>query len=1197
MTMVDWKGVGLIEFPEDMSQEDINQRLSDQEFYFDEQFGIPSDPGFWAEIMPDAVERGFRKTVMGVQAARSLNPDLPIIGLSNEEAAIAIREQKARINDIPMSAETSAVLQDVMDQDFFEAVGTMIVNPGAAASIIGEGLGGSVPAAAATIAAVAVPSLMGLALGPLGVIAAGGTAAGTTSFATEYANTLIDHMMDDGGVDVMDVDEVAAALSNEELMAEAKESAVARGIPVGFVDAAAFALGGVFSNFVKAGRGGAKAGIEVGEDSIKVAPTEQIANPRSRAFELAGMTSMETAGGIGGEALAQLSDEGAINRPGELAIEGLAQGLIGGPTNLVSYLSAEYAARKKAGDKLETDVSNLPAEQVVDTEAISINSINESVKAEKNIGVTSSNEYLNKLQEKITKREDRIRALEEEAAAGDTTPERANTILTKKIPQLKAKLAQEKPMLRYLADLNEDYTFIDESADRGFGYGRLPHQMELSRRPTKIDPDSIWGSLSSLFSRSTAAVEGAAQNPDSPNAPVIRNMLNTTKGFFYDVKIIKGQRINELNKIIEPFRMEFRIPGLSSLRESGRGSGAYGVNRNISKAMTKALKGDLTPDNLRAVMDKNNIPENLRPAFVNSVQQARAMLDDMQQSAEQSGVGVGYEKNYVKVDMSPLFGNSRNARKLRERAIKALIQRKVLSEKQAKNLFDRMQDGYRSNKAASSDLSELIKYGVIPEPTRQQTFQKARTLLPKVREVLIEEDIVPTDFYEVMRRYIGQHAIAIPTASRIKPVRQQIAAMQKTGKLSREDDFALGKLLDVTRAVEGKYGTGASGMSRGARTALSTLISAMYIITLGMAGVASLGEVMVMTAHSKPGDVLYKGGKKMLHVMSRKFARSFKPNLKKSEVEEGLEVFIYVSAPELAERYTSQSVVDFSTKATEKFFLLNLLTQITQATRIMAAGAFESAIDRDVSILKTADKNSKEYRQAMMRMRKLGVPENRVTSMTPEMRQMAILSGIDQTVMTPDPTNRPLWMSNPYLAPIAMLKSFATVFGNTIGKMVWDEVVVGQTSYGEKLTKGERAAKALRYATMLSLLMSAQMVIELFRDQIRNWDDEDQDYDDATSFEFLMESGKNTMIFGLATPILDAFSAQKYGKTFTGSLLGPIPDKVDRLVRAASVAATEGEIKLLVREFLRNTPLIAVNPGARRSLEEGILEELNSILD
>jgi hypothetical protein len=263
----------------------------------------------------------------------------------------------------------------------------------------------------------------------------------------------------------------------------------------------------------------------------------------------------------------------------------------------------------------------------------------------------------------------------------------------------------------------------------------------------------------------------------------------------------------------------------------------------------------------------------------------------------------------------------------------------------------------------------------------------------------------------------------------------------------------------------------------------------------------------------------------------------------------------------------------------------------------MAAGAFESAIDRDVSILKTADKNSKEYRQAMMRMRKLGVPENRVTSMTPEMRQMAILSGIDQTVMTPDPTNRPLWMSNPYLAPIAMLKSFATVFGNTIGKMVWDEVVVGQTSYGEKLTKGERAAKALRYATMLSLLMSAQMVIELFRDQIRNWDDEDQDYDDATSFEFLMESGKNTMIFGLATPILDAFSAQKYGKTFTGSLLGPIPDKVDRLVRAASVAVTEGEIKLLVREFLRNTPLIAVNPGARRSLEEGILEELNSILD
>lgn len=1191
MTMVDWKGVGLVEFPEDATPEEIQQVLSDQEFAIDEGFGIPSDPGFWAEIMPDAVERGFRRTVMGIQAARSLDPDLPFIGMSNEEAAIAIREQQARINDIPMSAETSAVLQDVMNQDFFEAVGTMISNPGAAASIVGEGLGGSVPAAAATIASVAVPSLMGLALSPIGAAAAGGTAAGATSFATEYANTLISHMMDEG-IDVMDVDEVAAALSNDELMAEARESAVARGIPIGLVDAAAFALGGMFSNIVKTGRGAAKAGVEVGEDSIKIAPAEQIANPRSRAFQLAGMTSMETAGGIGGEALAQLSDEGAINRPGELAIEGLAQGLIGGPTNLVSYLSAEYAARNKAGIESAEGVADLPADQTT-PEQFDIDIINRQVQLEKEAATTTSVNAIDQRLKRIERLNKKIANLEKKAKDKKTTKKRADEIIGKDIPDLKNQIAKTRTEIGPLAELN-DVTLINEAGDQGIGYGATPEILELSRRPKRSDPNSIWGFLSSLVGRSTAATERAAQNPDSANAPVIRNMLNNVKTFFPEVKIIKGTRINELNQIMEPFLQSFRIPALSMLTKAGRGSGGYGINRNISETLGKAMHGPLTVDRLNKIMNDNNVPESSRPAFVEAVQKARAMLDDLLRAEQEAGVDVVGIDDYFPVDMSPIL----KSKKKLDAAIDAVVRKTGKDRKEVEAVFQRMKESYASNTALSNDLSNLIQRGVIPEATKEQTFQKARTLMPEIRDVLVDEGLVPVDFYEVMRRRIGQHSISIPSATRIEPVRTMITDMQQQGNLSRDEEAALQNLTDVTRAVEGRYGTpGGRGMSPGARKIIQPLVTSMYVITLGMAGVASLGEIMVLTGHAKPGDVFY-GAKRMIPIVGRKLIRAFKPNLKKSEAEAALEDFlIYTSAPEMAERFTSQSVVDFSSKVTEKFFLANMLTQITQATRIVAAEAFTRAIDRDVGVLKTANKNSKEYRQAMMRMRKLGVPENRVTSMSDEMRQMAILSGIDQTVMTPDPTNRPLWMSNPYLAPVAMLKSFAAVFGNTIGKMVWDELVMGETSYGEKLTKGERAAKAFKYGTMLSLLMGAQMGIETMRDTIRNWDDEDQDYDDDDALRLIMEGGKNTMVFGLGTPILDALSAQQYGTSPTLSLLGPVVSKFDRVMRGIGAATSEGEIKLLVREAVRSIPFISVNPSARRSLEEAILEELNSIID
>ena len=1204
MTMVDWKGLGLIEFPDAMSQEDIDQRLSDQEFYFDEQFGIVSDPGLWAQAMPDSVERGFRKTVMGIQAARSLNPDIPLVGMSRDEAAIAIREQKARMDDIPMPEETRAILGQVMEQDFFEAVGTMISNPSAAASIVGEGLGGSVPAAATTIASVAVPSLFGLALSPFAAVGIGAAAAGSAGYATEYANTLIDHMMDEGNIDVMDVDAVAAALNNETLMAEAKKSAIARGVPIAMVDAAAFALGGVFSNVVRSARVGSKAGVEVGEDYVKVGSDKLVKEtplsrteielgtsptPRSRAAELVGMTGVETGGGIAGEALAQISDEGAVMRPGELAIEGLAQGLIGGPTNLVTYMSAEYSARRQAGIKDGEEPAALTGEPVVDQEQADLDTLSDTINAEQDAGVATSSSAAEESTLKINRLEKNLETAEKELNDLRYTginPKKMASLRDSGIPNIKAKIAAEKAGLNTFQ--NKNVTLINDTADQGIGSSSQPESLELSRRPTKSDPQSIWGFLSSTVSRATAASERAAQDPNSVNAPVIREMLNSVKTFFPQVKLTKAKLMSELNEQMTPFLQSFKMPVVGGLRS---GSQARGIDGNSSKAIGESLHlddADMTIANVTEIMDRNNVAPQYRPAIMDTVQRSRALLKRMLAEEQAAGVEVSaLDGGYFPVDLSPLFrGIGSNARK--QKAIKA-VGKALGSESKAKKLFDEIEDNFKREGISSPTFGKAMEN--IPA-VKKMSFQQQRTLTKKVRDVLVKEQLIPTDYYEVMRRRIGQHSIAIPSASRIEPIRRQIQKMAKDGNLTREEEAALGNLQKVTRAIEGRYGTGPEGMPRGAKAILQPIVTSMYVITLGMAGIASLGEIAVLTGYAKPGDIFY-GFRKMIPIMSRKLGRYFKPNMKKSDAELALEDFlIYVSAPEMAERFTSQSVVDFSSKVTEKFFLANLLTQITQATRIVAAEAFTRAIDRDVSVLKTASKTSKEYRQAMMRMRKLGVPENSVTSMSTEMRQMAILNGIDMTVMTPDPTNRPLWMSNPYLAPVAMLKSFATAFGNTVGKMVWDEVVVGQTAYGEKLTKGERASKAFKYAMMLSLLMGAQGAIQSTRDVIRNWDDEDEDYPEDELLNRLLDMAKGTMILGIGTPLLDALQAQKYGSSPMLALAGPVVSKVDKLLSAVGAVGSEGEIRPLVREFVRSVPFISVNPGARRVIEDALMDEL-----
>jgi hypothetical protein len=69
------------------------------------------------------------------------------------------------------------------------------------------------------------------------------TAAGTTSFFTEYASTL-DEVMSSRGANMTDPNEVYKVLTDEKIMAEAKDKALKRGVPIALFDALTAGMAG-----------------------------------------------------------------------------------------------------------------------------------------------------------------------------------------------------------------------------------------------------------------------------------------------------------------------------------------------------------------------------------------------------------------------------------------------------------------------------------------------------------------------------------------------------------------------------------------------------------------------------------------------------------------------------------------------------------------------------------------------------------------------------------------------------------------------------------------------------------------------------------------------------------------------------------------------------------------------------------------
>lgn len=238
-------------------------------------------------LMPDSVQRGWYQGKARLSMAlNNLLPDAPLIpraaNPTDERYAQAqfVADQNRAAARYPKSRENEAAQQAMSNAGSIrEYLGA--VTPGAVADVIGESVGSGLPQIAAS--------------GVGGVTAIGANAAG--SFLQEYGAN-IEQAMNDAGVDMTNVDSVQRFLSDEKAMAAAREHAIARGVPIAAFDAVTAGLAGRVFNGTGLGRVLARTAADSG---------------------------LGIMGGAGGEAAAQLNDQGKITSLGDILTEGVAE--------------------------------------------------------------------------------------------------------------------------------------------------------------------------------------------------------------------------------------------------------------------------------------------------------------------------------------------------------------------------------------------------------------------------------------------------------------------------------------------------------------------------------------------------------------------------------------------------------------------------------------------------------------------------------------------------------------------------------------------------------------------------------------------------------------------------------------------------------------------------------------------------------
>jgi len=307
-TQVDIPGIGIVEFPDGMTDDQISLAIK-RDILKQEPTPVvapqaapePPAEGFIDRTttalrdIPEAIARGYYNAKTG----------LNVLGLESgyltpEEAAANIAASTEAAKQYAMPESVRKGMEEIQNAQGWKETGLALArNLDVIPSVLGE----SIPASATSIGTGLIGGLLGAVAGPVGATAGLSTGVGVGSAATEYASSL-NQFLTSKGVNTSDPDQLKAAFSNPDLMSEARNDAATRGIAVGAFDALSAGIAGRLFAPVKGALGDKALGTVAGTGAEIIS---------------------QAGAGAGGEAAAQLATEGKITSPGAVALEAVGE--------------------------------------------------------------------------------------------------------------------------------------------------------------------------------------------------------------------------------------------------------------------------------------------------------------------------------------------------------------------------------------------------------------------------------------------------------------------------------------------------------------------------------------------------------------------------------------------------------------------------------------------------------------------------------------------------------------------------------------------------------------------------------------------------------------------------------------------------------------------------------------------------------
>ena len=703
---------------------------------------------------------------------------------------------------------------------------------------------------------------------------------------------------------------------------------------------------------------------------------------------------------------------------------------------------------------------------------------------------------------------------------------------------------------------------------REFGESEKGKRRTELKKELRFKKEGYGGMLKKLVSRSTSALESFANR-----TPVAREIINSLNNVVNNTNQRVGQFSTIKTQILDGIRRDKKLPFQKSIDSE--------VNQKLFDIL---FRGDV------AVTDD--------PAILQAAQKIReSLLNPIHKMLVDAGSNMGYEENYLPAVIKN-FGLGPGRKNRRQDFINILDSNGIDGEAYLERAMEN--EGLYHPDDSFAELA-------IDQKTESEAttlgLELPRQLPREVYEELADKGFLETDVEKLLNRYIvttGRNLEAKAFVNKYNPAIQEFL---DNGLLQDSEARYLKKIVD---GVQNRYN---NIKDKRWKNLYKFVLTGTYILTLGLSAIPSLVEPVLVLSRVSPKNALW-GAFKALKVTGRKGIRSFRPKFDRSKDELALGSLMQTADMALNDAIRDIGDTTISKTVTDKFFRLNLLAQVTQFSRNIAFQAGRLQIRDDIKTLErereTGDVTG-ESTNARKRLLELGLintvarskdvtpvqqeisnwansveldPEQ--VQAEPEIITKALGKLVNEIIMTPDAVNKPLWMSDPRFAPVAQLKGFATVFGNTIGMKLYKDVFL-------PMQKGRVPAEDIaKNAMVFTLLMTAIMGTQALKDAIRYGDDESP-FDKLEGYEKFWYALRQSQIFGYGGIIYEALDSEKYGSSPIEYLLGPWSSIASRTGTGAFKGVMDNDPKKVAKALANLLPDLPYAPA--RTIAKNIIDD------